>query len=112
MSTSELQTWWASSPCWRFGVYIGGATATDPKVACAIPTASYVSTVGSYGWSLVFIWDDLQPPCTSPGHPISTDPTTAYNQGYNAANAELKRFGQTLLTTSDGGQTWSTTTIG
>jgi hypothetical protein len=68
------------------GVYLGGATAEDQ---CFIHPKSFYQNIDN--WVRVMpIWDDKQVPagCGSEkyGHPMSTDPMAAKNQGATAAD--------------------------
>jgi hypothetical protein len=76
---------WQASPYRALGVYIGGANR-----GCKQPnlTASWVSTVVSQGWSLFPLYVGLQAPCVSRAslQKLSTNTTTAANQGTAAAN--------------------------
>lgn len=85
-TTSEMQTWWNSSPYWEANIYIGGANR-----ACSQPnlTASWVSTVWGQGWNLIPTWVGLQAPCTTYGSRLSWDPLVAYVEGRSEADAAL-----------------------
>jgi photosystem II stability/assembly factor-like uncharacterized protein len=59
-TTASLQTWWASSPFYDVGVYIGGASRSCSNSNL---TAPWVSQVQSYGWGLMPLWAGPQAPC-------------------------------------------------
>ena len=73
---------WLASPYRAIGVYIGGENA-----AClgGNLTRSWVSTVTNSGWKLAPLYVGLQAPCNTEFNTMSTDPTTAFFQGLNAA---------------------------
>ena len=80
---------WRSSPYGAIGVYVGGINR-----GCAQPhlTADWVDAVHLQGWHLLPVYVGLQAPCakTAAGKPfahrISTNGTTAANQGTSAAS--------------------------
>jgi len=76
---SDMQTWWNSAPFWLndFYVYLGGSTAYCQPGTSRVD-GTWITQVRSQGWGLVGIW--AGPQCCG-GSGISTDPTTAYNQG-------------------------------
>jgi len=80
-SASTMSAWLAS-PYRAIGVYIGGENA-----AClgGNLTRSWVSTVTNAGWKLAPLYVGLQAPCNTEFNTMSTDPTTAFFQGLNAA---------------------------
>lgn len=84
-STATMSTWWRNSQYYAVGIYIGGETAGAAH--CAIPSASWVSTVNAQGWDIAFIWDGLQAPCSSNTYRMSSTPSTAYSQGRTAGSA-------------------------
>ncbi len=84
MSTADLDAFWNGTPLWTVGIYIGGETAQDG--GCFLPDGAWVTTVRTRGWGIVFIWDGLQAPCTSKTYRMSSNTTTAYDQGVDAAN--------------------------
>lgn len=98
-TTSQMGTWWGSSPYFDYGVYVGGA-----DTRCASVTSSWVKTVTGQGWGLIPIWVGPQAPCTcAPSNPpgiwpnctnnwASTISTTggAYAQGQAEADAATK----------------------
>ena len=77
---------WGASPYRAIGVYIAGVSA-----ACAQPnlTASWVSTQTSAGWHIIPISVDLQAPCTTFSHRVSSTLSTATSQGTATADAAV-----------------------
>jgi hypothetical protein len=65
-------------------MYIGGEEAA--AVSCGIWSGAKASTARSVGWALVPIWDGLQAPCSGNAAKMSSNSTTAYNQGVTAAD--------------------------
>jgi hypothetical protein len=86
-SVAQMQTWWTYSPYYNHGFYIGGPA----RSACGFSNqnASWVSQVNSMGWGLFPVWVGPQAPAGCTGRSfasrISTNLTTAYNQGRDAA---------------------------
>jgi hypothetical protein len=93
-STSAMSTWWTSSPYWNYYLYIGGSE----KANCggATLSSSWITTVTSQGWNLVFIWVGPQMPssCTSRSwsDTISLNTSTAYTQGKNEGAAAYNKL--------------------
>lgn len=93
-STSAMQTWWTNSPYYNYYLYIGGSE----KANCggATLSSSWISTVVSQGWDLVFIWVGPQMPssCSSRSFSdtISLNTSTAYTQGENEAAAAYNKL--------------------
>jgi hypothetical protein len=85
-SLTTMKQWKSASPYVDIGVYLGGSNR-----GCAQPnlTSSWVSSVWSQGWKLLPIWVGPQAPCTTLGGTttLSYDPTTAFFQGVNEAQA-------------------------
>ncbi len=83
-STSQMQTWWNSSPYYEANIYIGGSAR-----ACANNglNAAWVSTVSNQGWNFIPTWVGPQAPCSGFSSKFSYDPGTAYNQGRNEADS-------------------------
>lgn len=88
-TTTQMTAFWTATPFFVNAVYIGGSV-----VACTPTiTASWVSTVINQGWTLLPIWVGPQSPCTTfGGAKISTNTTTAYNQGYSEASAAYSKM--------------------
>lgn len=84
-STSQMQTWKSSSPFVWANIYFGGLNR-----ACSQPnlSLSWVQSIHNQGWDVVPTWVDYQPPCDPKTQDavMSTNGSTAYTQGVNAAN--------------------------
>lgn len=82
-TTSEMETWWNSSPFTWVGAYLGGSDLSS----CTTPSASWVNTVTGQGWNIEPLWAGPQDPCfTGGGALFSTNTTTAFNQGETQAS--------------------------
>lgn len=86
-SVQQMQTWWNSSPYWVFNLYLGGST-----FACKddIPDAVWVHAVARQGWTFIPTWVGPQAACTSFTNRMSSNPSTAYQQGRNEAEAAFQ----------------------
>lgn len=90
-STTSMSKWYQYSPYFIYYAYIGGSD-INPNCTSS-PSASWISTVistpGTNYWDLTFTWVGPQMSPTAcggaTGNPtlISTNTTTAYNQGSN-----------------------------
>lgn len=66
-----MQTWWAYSPYYDYGFYLGGddtryaLNSQYPTTAYPISPATWVSDVVSYGWGVVPFWVGPQAPCAT-----------------------------------------------
>jgi len=82
----QMATWWASSPYFDIGIYVGGSTRS-----CLQPnlTPAWVTAVTSEGWGLIPLWPGPQAPCTNFRITISTT-GGAYAQGQAEADAATK----------------------
>ncbi len=58
-TTSQMGTWWSTSPYFDYGVYVGGV-----NTKCVSLTSSWVNTVTGQGWGLIPIWVGPQAACT------------------------------------------------
>jgi hypothetical protein len=86
-SPSDMQHFWTGTPYWWYNVYIGGENYTCGP---ATVTASWLNTVHTQNqaWNFLFNWAGLRPPCSTENvYKFSPDPTTAYNQGAQAASS-------------------------
>lgn len=99
--SSQLQTWWDSSPYYEVNIYIGGASR-----ACANSglTAAWISAANNQGWNFIPTWVGLQAPCSGFSHRMSSDPNTAYSQGRTEANSAVSAAANLGLT-AGGAQT-------
>ena len=87
-TAAHWNTIYANSPSnlRALGFYLGGKTA---DAFCFEPDATWIGNLDT-SWKLIPIWDGLQAPCSSNTYLMSSDPTTAYNQGVNSAqNADI-----------------------
>jgi hypothetical protein len=95
---SAMNTWWSSSPYFNIGIYFGGANRS-----CAQPnlTSSWIAYVqsGPRNWGLIPIYVGRQMPnpycqqdATYSSY-ISTNATTAYNQGWDEAPSAYSAAG-------------------
>ncbi|HEY3407091.1 MAG TPA: glycoside hydrolase domain-containing protein [Propionicimonas sp.] len=83
-SVTQMDWAWSHLPVWSWGIYLGGATARG--VGCRAWTSSEMTSARTIGWGFMPIWDDLQAPCnTNMTYHISTNTTTAFNQGVTSA---------------------------
>jgi len=83
-TSSAMANWWAFSPYYDVGIYIGGVNrgCNQPNL-----TSSWVSTVHEQGWGFVPTWVGPQAPCWPyAGTKLSYDQNTAALQGINEAN--------------------------
>lgn len=90
-SLSTMKTWWAYSPYYNIGIYIGGSNRACSQ---ANLNSSWITNVqnGDYGsWGILPIWvgPQMPPSCNTRTYRtyISTDTATAYTQGRNEASA-------------------------
>ena len=90
-TTTQMQAFWTGTPYAQFYVYMGGDEALCGPGGV---TASWISTVLAQGWGLVGIWVGPQCCGSSSGyaHYISTDTTTAYNQGVAEADSAANQW--------------------
>jgi hypothetical protein len=83
-AVSDMQTWWNNSPYRDVNIYIGGSTRACSQ---ANLTASWVTSIFNQGWKLIPTWVGPQAPCF--GGAISTNTSTAFNQGISEASAAV-----------------------
>ncbi len=83
-SVDQMQTWWTSSPYWVYNLYMGGS-----MFFCQddIPNSDWVHKTASQGWSFILTWVGPQAPCSSFRIKMSSNATTAYQQGRTEAGA-------------------------
>jgi hypothetical protein len=92
-SSASMDAWWPRTPFFNVGVYIGGANRTCPQPNL---TRTWIAHQQSTGWGLLPIWVGPQmgnPSCTNKhvwNSNISTNATTAYNQGVAEAKAAYR----------------------
>ena len=97
--TSQMQTWWTSSPYYFINLYIGGISR-----ACGNSSlnAAKVSELSDQGWKFIPTWVGLQASCSTLSHKMSSDPVKAYNQGVAEANSAVDVVKNLGLTFADG----------
>lgn len=81
LSTGDAQAFFSQTPYYNLELYVGGSAAGCPK------NGSYASAVLSQGWQVLPLWVGPQAPCTGYASRISTNGTTANNQGISEAQA-------------------------
>jgi hypothetical protein len=81
---SEMQTWWNQSPYSFYALYIGGISLYHE---CAIANSTWIKAVHQQGWSFVPTWVGPQAPCSQWIHKMSSDPSVAYQEGRQEAQA-------------------------
>jgi probable HAF family extracellular repeat protein len=89
-----MQKWWNESPYWVTNIYLPAALnrGTDGNL-----TKAWVSAMQKQGWGLIPTWFGRQPPCACANtacapfsYTISSNTTTAIQQGANEADAAIK----------------------
>lgn len=81
---AQLQTWWNASPYRAVNLYIGGSSRACANSALS---NSYVSQMSAQGWKFIPTWVGPQAACSGYASRMSSDPTTAYQQGVSEANS-------------------------
>jgi hypothetical protein len=83
-SVQEMQTWWDKSPYWVFNLYLGGSS-----FACRNRPLDpvWVHQVAEQGWNYILTWVGPQAPCSDFLNKMSSNATTARNQGRAEADA-------------------------
>ena len=95
---SQMQTWAASSPYKVVNLYIGGSSRLCSNAAL---TAAYLKQLSAQGWKFIPTWVGPQAPCTGYLTRMSSDATTAYNQGVAQANLAVEALATLGLTLPD-----------
>jgi len=95
---SQMQTWWGNSPYQAVNLYIGGSSRACNNLAL---TPTYVSQLSQLGWQFIPTWVGPQAPCTGFLTRMSSNPTTAYNQGVTQANLAVDKLADLGLTYPD-----------
>jgi photosystem II stability/assembly factor-like uncharacterized protein len=92
---SQMQSWWNSSPYKTVNLYVGGSSR-----ACAnsVLSSSYLFQLNKQGWKFFPTWVGPQAPCTGYPNRMSSDVTTAYQQGVTQANLAMERLAELGLT--------------
>ena len=95
---SQMQTWALSSPYKAVNLYIGGSSRLCDNLAL---NATYIKQLYQQGWRFIPTWVGPQAPCTGYLTKMSSDPTTAYNQGVTQANLAVETLAGLGLTYPD-----------
>jgi len=95
---SQMQTWSANSPFKAVNLYIGGSSRACDNLAL---TSTYLKQLSQQGWKFIPTWVGPQAPCTGYLTKMSSDPTTAYNQGVAQADLAVERLSELGLTYPD-----------
>ena len=83
-SVPQMQTWWDSSPYWVYNIYLGGSMFyCDDE----IPDAFWVHQVAGQGWKFILTWVGPQAPCSVFRVKMSSNTSTARQQGRTEASA-------------------------
>ena len=96
---ASLQEWWNQGPYTAVNLYFGGIMRACSNKALTPP---FLSDLDRQGWTLIPTWVGPQASCSGFKYVMSPDPTTAYQQGVEEANAAasaamaLKLWGQAL----------------
>jgi hypothetical protein len=93
-----MQTWSSNGPYQAVNLYIGGSSRACDNLAL---TASYLKQMYQQGWTFIPTWVGPQAPCTGFASRMSSDPTTAYNQGVSQANLAADKLAALELTYPD-----------
>ena len=99
---TKMQAWWNSSPYSAVNLYIGGISRGCSNAAL---TSSYVSQMHAQGWRFFPTWVGLQASCSGYPNRMSSNVTTAYNQGVAEADAASAAAQNLGLTNADGSGT-------
>ena len=96
-TVAQMSTWWINSPYFDANIYIGGVAR-----GCSQPnlTASWVTSIFGQGWRLIPTWVGPQAPCSTFTSKISTNTTTAFNQGVTEAASAISAANGLGLSTS------------
>jgi photosystem II stability/assembly factor-like uncharacterized protein len=88
-TVSQAQTWWNTSPYDIYNIYMGGVS----NAGCFPEnlTASYITSLRNQGWEFIPTWVGPQAPCTSFKFRHSLDPSNAFGEGIQEANAAYNR---------------------
>ena len=80
---SQMQAWKNNSPYDAVNLYIGGISRACANSALS---ANYLDQMSQQGWKFIPTWVGLQASCSGYGNRMSSNATTAYNQGRTEAN--------------------------
>jgi hypothetical protein len=85
---SQMQDWWNNSPYYVWNLYTGGANRGCNAANQAALTASFISQLRGQGWYFIPTWVGLQAYCSTGNfYKMSSNTTTAFNQGVTEANS-------------------------
>jgi len=83
-TVEQMATWWANSPYKVHNLYLGGISFACPSN----PLNPYwLQAVAGQGWSFILTWVGPQAPCSNYAYRMSSNATTAYQQGRAEAAA-------------------------
>src|SRR3990172_5646683 len=86
-SVGGMQDWWNKSPYYASNMYIGGDNRGCDAVNEATISKTYIATLREQGWYFIPTWVGLQASCSTGNFwKMSSNTTTAYNQGVTEAN--------------------------
>jgi photosystem II stability/assembly factor-like uncharacterized protein len=92
-----MQDWIVNSPYRVWNLYIGGSS----RAGCGTLTSSYISALAQQGWKFIITWVGPQAACTTFSTRMSSNTTTAYNEGIAEANLAIDRAFDLGLTNPD-----------
>jgi glycoside hydrolase-like protein len=92
---SQMQTWSDNSPYQSVNLYIGGSSRACDNTALI---SSYLFQLYQQGWKFFPTWVGPQAPCSGYFSRMSSDVTTAYQQGVDQANLAVERLAGLGLT--------------
>ena len=92
---SQMQTWADGSPYRSVNLYFGGSNRACDNNALI---SSYLFLLHQQGWKFFPTWVGPQAPCTGYRSRMSSDVTTAYQQGVEQANLAVERLAALGLT--------------
>jgi hypothetical protein len=86
-TTARASAFWNNTPYSNIGVYIGGISA-----ACPMNSGSFISALVAQGWQIMPLWVGPQASCSSFPHRMSSNATTAFEQGKTEAHSSYLRL--------------------
>jgi hypothetical protein len=92
---SQMQTWSHASPYRTVNLYIGGSSRACSNNAL---TSAYLFLLNQQGWKFIPTWVGPQAPCTLYRSRMSSDVSTAYQQGVAEASLAVDRLAALGLT--------------
>lgn len=81
--TSDMTTWWSTTPYYAIGVYLGGENSGGTN-----PGHAWLANVMTTGWDVWLLWVGPQSECVDQSGlgTFSDDPTTAQDEGEEQAD--------------------------